>query len=528
MNLQKLFLSLTALVALLCSCDDNTNDIGGSIIDNLDNVNVVSDTFSVATESAEMDSVYSRSSIGYLGKVKDPETNGTIQGNFTTQFYTLEGTQLPKKESIASRLADGSIIADSCILYLYYDSYFGDSLSTMKVKATEMKEAMKEGKKYYSNHSMKSLLRTDGGAVNVNKTYSLYDLAADTVPKKIRIKLPNSKLDENRNIVGKGIYRSNASLDGGESKDYYNYGTYLLNKYYENPTNYKNAYNFTNKVCPGFYFQIQDGLGSMAYINMSQMLVYYKYTYEKTEADGTKKDTTVNVVSTFAGTEEVIQSTKIENGGKAIKELVKEGESNGYTWIKSPAGICTKMTIPVDDIMEGHENDTINSVRVSLTRVNDQKDDKYHFSKPSSLLMVPDTLYKNFFEKGQLADNITSYIAVYSANDSYSTLAAENSYTFHNIANLVKYMRGVRDEAIKTNPDWEKEHPNWNKVCIVPVSTTYATVGQSQSLVKVENNMGLSETRLAKGDGITPMGANNKPDKDKIKLKMIVVYSKFK
>lgn len=521
MKLQKLLLSLTILGALLYSCDDNTDGIGGSIIDNFDNVNVACDTFSVFTESKEIDSVYSRSSIGYLGKVKDPETNGTVEGNFSTQFYTLEGTQLPKEESIASRLGDGSVIADSCILYLYYDNYFGDSLSTMKLKVTEMGKALNESKKYYSNNDLNSYLRKDKGAVNTNKTYTLYDLAADTIQKKIRIKLPNSKLNSSHNIDGEPVYKSNETLDGG--KGYYNYGTYLMRKYYEKPSNYKNAYNFINKVCPGFKFQIQDGLGSMAYIDMSQLLVYYRYSYEKTNSDGTKKDTTVNVVSTFAGTEEVIQSTNIRNQGTAISKIIKDGENKGYTWIKSPAGIYTEMTIPVDDIIRGHENDTINSARVSLVRVNDEKaDEKYHFDKPSSLLMIPDTLYKDFFENGKLADNIVSYIAVHSTSDSYSSLGKENSYTFHNIANLIKYMKAVRDEGVKTDPEWEAKNANWNKVRIIPVSTTYATVGQSQTLVKVENNMGLTETRLVKGDGI-----KYENNKENIKVKMIVVYSKF-
>ena len=170
MKISRIIFTLAILSTCLFACDDNTDGIGSSIIDNLDNVDVTCDTFSVASKTVEAGPVYSRSSTGYLGKVKDPETNAYIKGDFTTQFYTLEGTQLPDKESIASKLKNGEIIADSCVIYLYYDNYFGDSLSTMKVKAMELKKPMEEKGKYYSDFDPETLFRTDKGAVNVNKT----------------------------------------------------------------------------------------------------------------------------------------------------------------------------------------------------------------------------------------------------------------------------------------------------------------------------------------------------------------------
>lgn len=522
MNIRKLISGIVAVAAMVCSCDDNTDDLGGSIVDNLDNIKVDCDTFSIATKSVSAGHVYSRSTTGYLGKVKDPETGGTVEGNFTTQFFTLEGTQLPEEKSIATRLGDGKVMADSCVLYLYYDNYFGDSLATMKLKAMELAQPMKESEKYYSDFNPETLCRKGASTASVNKTYSLFDLTADTVQNKIKVKLPNSLLDENSNIKGEPAYRSNPDLDGGESKPYYNYGTYLMRRYYENPKDFSNAYKFINKVCPGFYFKTTDGLGAMAYINMSQMLIYYKYTYEKTNTDGTKKDTTVSVVTTFAGTEEVIQATKIENKGTAIDDMIAEGKSKGYTIAKSPAGIYTELTIPVDDILRGHENDTLNSARVSLVRINNEKLGKYCFDKPKTLLMVPADSLKEFFENGKLTDNRQSYLAVHSTNDSYETFAKENSYTFHNIASLVDYMRTTRDNGIKTDAQWESKHPNWNKVLIVPVSTTYATVSQQKKLVKVENDMGLTETKLVMGDGSVPAG-----DKEKIAVKLFVTYSKF-
>lgn len=518
MKLREALLSLAAILTGLCSCDDNTDNLGGSIIDDLDNMKVSTQTFNVVSRSVKADSVYSRTSTGYLGRVKDPETGAFIKGNFLTQFYTLEGTQLPEENTIESRLADGSIIADSCVVYLYYDKYFGDSLSTMKLHMTELAKPMEEKETYYSDFNPQTAdggyCRTDGKGISVGKTYALYDLAADTVPKKIKIKLPNSAIGNDGNINGSYAY---TDRDG---KGYYNYGTYLMQKYYQNPKLYKNAYSFIHNVCPGFYFKTTDGIGSMAYINMSQMLVYYKYRYEKTASDGTKKDTVANVVTTFAGTEEVIQSTQISNDETAINSMVADGSG---TFIKSPAGIYTELTIPVDDILNGYESDTINSARISLQRINNRKKDKYSLPIPKTLLLVPTALRTQFFENGKITDNKLTYTAVF-ASDDQSGMARQNCYTFHNVANLIQYMKDVREKGVsqlttgglttaEAKQQWESIHNDWNRVMIVPVETTYVTIGQSSQLVKVANDMSISGTKFAGGSS---------PE-----VKIEVVYSKF-
>ncbi len=532
MKSKKLMYILAVIAACLVSCDDSTDGIGGSIVDNLDNVTVKCDTFSVASDTAKVKSVYSRSTTGYLGKVKDPETGAYVAANFITQYYTLEGTQLPDRDAIASRLKtasgkDGEIIADSCVLYLHYNNYVGDTLATMKVRVMELGKPMNENSKYYTSFNPeKEYVRTGTGAVNVSKTYALHDCAKDTTGI-VRIKLPNSKLNaDSTAIVGAMAY---VDKDGN---GYYNYGTYLMEKFYENADNYKDTYNFTHKVCPGFYFKYADGLGSMASIYLSQMQVFYKYTYTKTNSDGTEKDTTINVSSTFASTEEVMQTTRVTGDLGNVK-------LTDCTYVKSPAGVNTVLTLPVDDVMSGHANDSITSARISLTRVNNTGHDSNNFTQPSALLMIQGDSIADFFENGKLPDNKTTFVGSYATTSSVvNTLA--NSYTFHNIANLIKNMYSVRESEIGAEPEnknsaewtaWDSrrakyatDYPDWNKVQIVPISTKYETSSSSsstQTLVKVENEMGVSGTRLVKGDGVMPA------NKEDIKLKLFVVYSRF-
>ena len=62
----------------LFSCDDTTDTIGQSLIENGDAVEIATDSFVVTTRSVLADSVLSRNVTGYLGKIRDPETGAYV------------------------------------------------------------------------------------------------------------------------------------------------------------------------------------------------------------------------------------------------------------------------------------------------------------------------------------------------------------------------------------------------------------------------------------------------------------------
>lgn len=74
----------------MAACSDSTDGIGSSLNTNTDAVNVETASYDVTSESLLADSVLSRNTTGYLGKVKDPETGNYITGDFMAQFYNLE------------------------------------------------------------------------------------------------------------------------------------------------------------------------------------------------------------------------------------------------------------------------------------------------------------------------------------------------------------------------------------------------------------------------------------------------------
>lgn len=464
----------------IASCDDTTDSIGNSLTDNMDMLKVTTDTFNVATRSIVADSVLSRSTTGYLGKIRDIETGNYITGDFMAQFSTLENYKLPEKDSIVS-LQDGEVIADSCSIRLFYTDYYGDSLATMNITAYEMNEPMKEGVKYYSNFDpiAEGLIRNDG--MKVNKTYTLTDLSISDEDRADESRYtPNIKINLNKPYTDKN------------GVTYNNYGTYIMRMYYEDPDRFKNSYNFIHEVCPGFYFKTNDGIGSMAYITVSQLNIYFRYL----------NDSTYVGTTSFSATEEVLQTTNISNDKQNIADLAND---NTCTYLKTPAGIFTEITLPVDEITENHSNDTINTAKISLTRINNNTHDEYSLSAPSTLLMIPkDSLY-TFFENGDNVDYKKSFIAIYSSST--------NQYTFNNISGMITYMADIKKKGLAENSNWLNEHPDWNRVVVIPVSVT---TNSSSQIVKIVHDMSLTSTKL--------VGGSENPYEP---IKINVIYSKF-
>lgn len=463
---------LTFAALMLTACDDTTDNVGISLTNSLDNLQISTDTFMVSTRSIAADSVLSRSTLGYLGKIRDPETGGYITGNFMTQFHIQENYQFPDADKMANK-EDGMIVADSCELRLYYDKFYGDSLAPMKLTAYEMSKPMSEANTYYSNFDPMRNGYVNANGLQVDKVYTLTD---QQVSEKIRWDKSYTK-----NIKIK-LNQPYTDKDGNRYK---NYGTYILNQYYQHHGYFKNSMTFAQHVVPGFYFKHVSGLGAMAYIFRTQLNVYFSFIDKGKPHTGT---------ASFYGTEEVLQTSTMENDRKTINELVSD-EKN--TYLKSPAGIFTEITVPVEEIYKGHEKDSINAAKIQLKRINDKVKTKFALDIPKTVLLIQkDSLY-SFFEHKRVADYKTSFLATYDR--------ANNCYTFNNIGSVIKVMK-LKKNAGKLSKDW-------NKLVVIPVTTSYYTINQTQILTKVAHDMSLAGTKL--------VGGSNKQT-------LSVIYSHFK
>lgn len=488
MKILRLLTVLVIAALTFAACDDTTEGIGGSITNKIDNINISNSAFNVTTKSIVADSVLSRNNTGLIGKMKDPETGNYVKGDYMTQLSVLPTFSVDTLDYI-KQANNGSIEADSCYLLVSYNASYGDTIAPMKVTAYEMTKPMSEDQEYYSNYDA-----FKEGWVSENNQHwsSNYNLSNTSDVKNFKIYL-NKKYTK-------------------DGKTYKNYGSYIMQTYAEHPEYFKTNYKFLHNVCPGFYIKNVGGTGNMAKIWNTELIFYW--TRHKTI---NKDSTAVSIgYNRFDGTEEVLQLNKIENDTENLKKLASKDQEK-CTYLKSPAGIFTEVTLPIEDIMKGHEKDTLNTATISFPRLNNENEDNpYNFATPSTILMVQKDSLQSFFEKSKLADSRTSYTASYSSTGTY-----KNAYTFQNIANLVSAMYKNKGKG-----------ENWNKVVLVPVNVITTTQGYTTVISKINHDMSLASTRLIVGtddpdkDYTTDEKTGKKVASGPIRIK--VIYSKFK
>lgn len=488
MKILRLLTVLVIAALTFAACDDTTEGIGGSITNKIDNINISNSAFNVTTKSIVAGAVLSRNNTGLIGKMKDPETGNYVKGDYMTQLSVLPTFSVDTLDYI-KQANNGSIEADSCYLLVSYNASYGDTIAPMKVTAYEMTSPMSENKEYYSNYDA-----FKEGWVSENNQHwsSNYNLSNTSDVKNFKIYL-NKKYEK-------------------DGKTYKNYGSYIMQTYAEHPEYFKTNYKFLHNVCPGFYIKNVGGTGNMAKIWNTELIFYW--TRKKTI---NKDSTAVSIgYNRFDGTEEVLQLNKIENDTENLKKLASKDQEK-CTYLKSPAGIFTEVTLPIEDIMKGHEKDTLNTATISFPRLNNENEDNpYNFATPSTILMVQKDSLQSFFEKSKLADNRTSYTASYSSTGTY-----KNAYTFQNIANLVSAMYKNKGKG-----------ENWNKVVLVPVNVITTTQGYTTVISKINHDMSLASTRLIVGtddpdkDYTTDEKTGKKVASGPIRIK--VIYSKFK
>ena len=477
MKILRLLTVLVIAALTFAACDDTTEGIGGSITNKIDNINISNSAFNVTTKSIVADSVLSRNNTGLIGKMKDPETGNYVKGDYMTQLSVLPTFSVDTLD--IKKANNGSIEADSCYLLVSYNASYGDTIAPMKVTAYEMTEPMREDQEYYSNYDA-----FKNGWVNENNPHwsSNYNLSNTSDVKNFKIYLNKE-------------YKK-------DGKTYKNYGSYILQTYAEHPKYFKTNFKFLHNVCPGFYIKNVGGTGNMAKIWNTELIFYWKKTIKA--KDGVTDSTGIGY-NRFDGTEEVLQLNKIENDTENLKKLASQED---WTYLKSPAGIFTEVTLPIDDIMKGHEKDTLNTATISFPRLNNaDEDNPYNFATPSTILMVQKDSLQSFFEKSKLADSRTSYTTSYSSTGTY-----KNAYTFQNIANLVSAMYKNKGKG-----------ENWNKVVLVPVNVITTTQGYTTVISKINHDMSLASTRLKRG--VITTDSNGK-ETSPIQIK--VIYSKFK
>lgn len=492
--MNRLVLPLLALSALV-GCNDDTSMVGVDVMPNDDAVSALTETFNLETRTVAVDSVLANTATCYLGRIVDPELDVRTTCGFLAQFRLPENFTLPKQSALVLG-ETGEVEADSCDIRLYFEEYYGDSLASMKLRVSPLDKnnVLEESKSYYTNLNPSQYI---DGASPYAKTisYAVKDLSR-----------PESETS------GTKYYRQVAvKLPAA-------YGTELMKHYYANPEDFTNSYQFIHKVCPGFYFQCVGGVGSLIKSKMMALNVYFRYH----TTDDAGNDTIMDGMERFGATEEVIQTTQIENeypNGKK-EELLADA---GSTYVKTPTGFFTEMTLPVSEIVGGeHYTDSLSQAKITIRKyAGTVTTSPYTIDAPAYLLLVRKGKMSEFFEKKQLPNSADSYLS----NKFTSTSVA---YQFSNIAQLVTDLKIERDErsgVVREDDEatrkakyaaWEAQNPDWNKVLLIPVSANYtqtSSYSTTQTLLSVNHELGLTSARLE--------GGTEAP------LKIEVIYSRY-
>ena len=501
------FITAIALCAMaMMSCDEETI-IGESLTNEKDKLVVTTHNFNVLTQSVAVDSVFSRERQGYFGRVKDPETNAYVKSEFTTQFNMMENTinDLPKRENVLSLDENGDIIAEACYINILFDvsSSYGDTLTSMKLRVSELDKPIESEKAHFTNFDPKENGYIRQGGLQRDKVFSMRNLNLnDSIRNLIESTLHTGTSSNNSAYYDELDIVLDEPYTDKNGVTYNNYGTYILRNFYDHPEFFKNSYSFIHNICPGLHFETIDGLGVMAKIMEMNMYINFMADY-----DGEVGYPYLRTTST----EEVVQSTKVTNDKEAIQQLV---EDNSCTYLKTPAGIFTEVTLPVDDICTSHPTDSLLTAKVIFQRLNNMSETpELSFSVPDKLLLIEKDSLDSFFKKNSLYNNLYAY----------QVSLEQNAYTFPNISNLLTRMYNAKKKGLASDPDWLSKHPDWNKALLVPVevisitstsSTIYGTQ-TSSTPIATENQLGLMSTRLVKGSAENP-------------IKMEVIYAKFK
>lgn len=427
-----------AALSLLLSCTDETSTLGVDMMPSSDTLRVFYDTYATRTGTYEVtDPILARTSTTYLGRFTDPETGTSTQADFIAQYHITE--------------SDGGLFPDNIIdnkitsmeIRLYISDFIGDSLASFKLSVYDLNKGLDSNADFYTNIDPTEYYDVDAEPL-ASKWYTLSDRILDKnereeygYKRSIRISLPSE--------VGQKIYDA----------------------YREDKSKFASTYMWLNSGLPcskGLYFKLEYGEGAIAYVTFTEIRINFK-SYDEYGLE-------TGYSTSMSSTEEVIEVTNFESS-----DLSSLASDETCTYLKSPAGLFTVVTLPIDQLSE---TDTINSASISFTRYNDKVQSPFKLGIPETLLMVRYDDYKDgFFEKNYVANDRTSYVTTFSNTG--------NTYTFSNIARLVSTC--LSEKKSGTNSE------NYDKVLLIPVVTTYDTTNK---LVQLNHDFSFNQAKLVK------------------------------
>ena len=430
-----LILAITLSTITFVACDDDLTSLGSSIQPGGDDIFVGSDTLNLTAVTRSFnDSVYARTVYGLLGEYTDP-VFGKIKSDYLCEFYCAENSAFADPNKMG-------ITIDSVRLNTEFTYFTGDTVSPMGLSVYEVTKSLKA----FFFTSIDPENYCDMQKLLGQSIFSIQDVP-DTVISSTRIRTISTNLNLE---LGKRFYE----------------------KWKTDSTTFKNS-NALKEFFKGVYVTTNFGSGSIINVDYTEFDIHY--TYQIKNAANTA-DSAVAGIFRLPVTPEVIQMNHVKNSPPADmnildNKLEKPAPEVGWptqTYMSTPAGLYTEVTIPLDAIVNaavaGAGKDAVINAANFKILGNTEKEAESGLSRPSDVLLINKDSLPNFFFNRKLHDAQTSFVTTRSSTN--------NSYDFGNLASVINhYAKYYKEKGVSPLPDL--------KYLIIPVSATYTQTTNS-------------------------------------------------
>lgn len=447
---------IATLATAFVACNDTLTDVGSSIQPGQDQLEVFTDTLGVDGMTVKVDSIYAKTYYGMLGSYTD-KAFGTLESDYMCQFYCPTGL-IQNPSTFVS--------IDSMDLELGYakkGSWLGDKLAPMGVSVFELNKALIED--YYTNADPSEFCQKN--ILLGAKGYSVFD---PTVPDSI---------SSEEGYYPSIVVKLNQTLTDRFAKEYAN-----------NKSSFDNLNNFT-KFFKGVYVEHAFGRGSIVNISQTQIRLYYTYKLDKKGDDHVGLlDSTAVKITYLPVTDEVIQMNHISNTD--MDDLLSPEKNKTKTYLKSPAGLATNLTIPIGKMITDTKGAQINSLRLQFGTTRPSAEANT-FKAPPYIMFIPKSEIKSFFEDKLYKDKTKNPIGKSVFVAKYDSTSY--TYTFSNIAPFIKTIAEKYEKENQTIDPTLTESVQIIPVAVNEVQDPYS--GQT-SIAAVANYFGPSAIELLK------------------------------
>ncbi len=438
--------SLLAVMLLWTACKDDVTTTGESILDENDAIIVLADTFSISSAVDSCDAIISQADSFLLGVI---ETDyGVLRASVLTQLACPEGYTYPEGFTV-----------DSICLFMYYSSWVGDDKSPLAINAYLM----------------------DKNTFRYNSTYPT-DLNIDdycTRSKSIltnhRIVVASEKRDSIRNTNGQYIPMVRMRVNDDFMQDF------------ASITNFESQDKF-NEQFKGLLLETSFGSATMLNISDVALGVFYHFQYNKAG-----KDTTVSDMKAFYANSEVRTVNQLVYRDK--KEWVEtlQQDSDTYNYIIAPAGVYTRLHIPMEQITDKIFTRTelkrpyVNKaeIRVSVMNMDPDNNDRNDWLLPSShMLLIKEKSMTRFFKNRELPSDTCA-------------LLGQLTQGVDSVGDAIYYYSYDMSDFL-TNQLRKEENDSILDMLLVPVTINLATTNNASStaVTSVRQQQTISATKI--------------------------------